>query len=58
VGKRSFSAAQLTENIRAFMDMIVRARPAAAKGQYIKNLAISSTMSPSVQIDPAEFRTA
>lgn len=58
VGKRSFTTEQLIENIRVFMDTIVRARPAAAKGHYIKNIAISSTMSPSVAIDPAEFRSA
>jgi large subunit ribosomal protein L1 len=58
VGKRSFTTSQLTENIRTFMDTIVRSRPAAAKGQYIKSIAVSSTMSPSVAIDPAEFRTA
>jgi large subunit ribosomal protein L1 len=57
VGKRSFPAEQLAENIRVFMDTIVRARPAAAKGAYIKNIALSSTMSPSVAIDSAEFRS-
>ncbi len=56
VGRRSFSAEQLTANVRAFMDTIVRARPSAAKGQYVRSVAISSTMSPSVKIDPNLFR--
>lgn len=58
VGKRSFGPDPLIENVRAFMETIVRARPAAAKGQYVKSVSISSTMSPSVAIDPAEFRSA
>jgi large subunit ribosomal protein L1 len=58
VGKRSFTGEQLVENIRVFLDTILRARPAAAKGHYIRNIAVSSTMSPSVAIDPAEFRSA
>jgi large subunit ribosomal protein L1 len=57
VGRRSFTSEQLAENIRVFMDTIVRARPAAAKGQYIRSIAVSSTMSPSVAIDPADFRS-
>ena len=51
VGKASFSEAQLLENARAFLRELVRARPAAAKGGYIKNLAISATMGPSVTLD-------
>lgn len=58
VGRRSFTPEQLTDNVRAFLETIVRARPAAAKGQYIRTIAISSTMSPSVAIDPGEFRAA
>jgi len=58
VGRRSFSPDQLSANIRAFMETIVRARPAAAKGHYIRSIAVSSTMSPSVAIDPGEFRAA
>ena len=58
VGRRSFSREQLTENIRAFMDTIVRAKPSSAKGQYVRNVAISSTMSPSVPIDVNLFRVA
>ena len=58
VGKRSFTGEQLVENIRVFLDTILRARPAAAKGHYIRSIAVSSTMSPSVAIDPAEFRSA
>ena len=58
IGRRSFTGQQLAENIRAFMDTIVRARPSAVKGHYVKNVAISSTMSPSVAIDPSEFRAA
>ena len=58
VGRRSFTREQLAENIRAFMDTIVRAKPSSAKGQYVRNVAISSTMSPSVPIDVNLFRAA
>ena len=56
VGKVSFGAPQLVDNITAFMDTIVRARPAAAKGTYIKSATVSSTMGPGVRLDPAEYR--
>jgi large subunit ribosomal protein L1 len=56
VGRRSFSEDQLVENVEAFMETILRAKPAAAKGQYVRSVAISSTMSPSVRIDPNLFR--
>jgi large subunit ribosomal protein L1 len=58
VGRRSFTREQLAENIRVFMDTIVRAKPSSAKGQYVRNVAISSTMSPSVSIDINLFRVA
>jgi large subunit ribosomal protein L1 len=58
VGRRSFTAEQLAENIRAFMDTIVRAKPSSAKGQYVRTVAISSTMSPSVPIESNLFRVA
>ncbi len=50
IGKKSFTDEALAENFQALYDVILRARPAAVKGQYIKNLAISSTMSPSVKV--------
>jgi large subunit ribosomal protein L1 len=56
VGRRSFTRDQLAENIRVFMDTIVRAKPSSAKGQYVRNVTISSTMSPSVPIDINLFR--
>ena len=56
VGRRSFTRDQLEENVRTFMDTIVRAKPPASKGQYVRNVAISSTMSPSVRIDENLFR--
>ena len=58
VGRRSFTREQLAENIRVFMDTIVRAKPSSAKGLYVRNVAISSTMSPSVSIDTNLFRVA
>jgi large subunit ribosomal protein L1 len=58
VGRRSFTREQLAENIRTFMDTIVRAKPSSAKGQYVRNITISSTMSPSVPIDVNLFRVA
>jgi large subunit ribosomal protein L1 len=56
VGKASFSEQQLSEDIAAFMDALVRAKPAAAKGVYVRNVAVSSTMSPSVRLDPNPYR--
>ena len=58
VGRRSFTREQLAENIRVFMDTIVRAKPSSAKGQYVRNVVISSTMSPGVPIDINLFRVA
>ncbi|NPB06969.1 MAG: 50S ribosomal protein L1 [Aquificae bacterium] len=51
VGKVSFDEQKLIENIYAAIDAVVRARPPGAKGQYVKNIALSLTMSPSVRID-------
>jgi large subunit ribosomal protein L1 len=56
VGRRSFPKDQLVENIQAFMDTILRAKPSSSKGQYVRSVAISSTMSPSVLIDSNLFR--
>jgi large subunit ribosomal protein L1 len=56
IGKVSFSKADLLRNFRAVVDEIQRAKPAAAKGRYIKSVAISSTMSPGVDVDPAALR--
>lgn len=56
IGKVSFEADQLEENFRAFMDQIVRARPAAAKGAYVRSVTVSSTMGPGVSIDPNLYR--
>jgi large subunit ribosomal protein L1 len=56
VGTASFSADQLTQNVQAFMDTIVRARPSAAKGTYLRSATISSTMGPGVRLDMAVYR--
>jgi large subunit ribosomal protein L1 len=52
VGKVSFSAEKLAENIKAFADSVAKAKPAGAKGTYIQRVAISSTMGPGVKIEP------
>jgi large subunit ribosomal protein L1 len=51
VGKRSFSEANLRDNAMALIEAIVRAKPAAAKGTYLRSLTVSSTMSPGVPVD-------
>jgi large subunit ribosomal protein L1 len=51
IGKASFSEPQLVDNIRAFMDTVVRLKPASAKGQYIRSVTVSSTMGPGIPID-------
>ena len=56
VGKVSFSAPQLADNVQAFMDTIARAKPAAAKGTYIRSATISSTMGPGVKLETAVYR--
>jgi len=56
VGKISFSAPQLAANVQAFMDTIARAKPAAAKGTYIRSATISSTMGPGVRLETAVYR--
>jgi large subunit ribosomal protein L1 len=56
VGKVSFTPAQLTENVTVFMDTIVRAKPSAAKGTYIRSATISSTMGPGVRLETAGYR--
>src|SRR5215218_7671592 len=53
VGKASFDAPQLVENIKAFADAVSKARPAGAKGTYIQRVAVSSTMGPGVKVEPA-----
>jgi large subunit ribosomal protein L1 len=53
VGKISFSANQLTDNASAIINAVRKAKPPAAKGKYVRSIYISSTMSPSVQIDTA-----
>jgi large subunit ribosomal protein L1 len=56
IGKLSFTPEQLETNFSALMDTIVRAKPAAAKGVYIRNVAMSSTMGPGVTIDTTPYR--
>ena len=56
VGKVSFSEQQLAANVQAFMDTIVRAKPSAAKGVYIKSATVSSTMGPGVRLETAGYR--
>ncbi|HEU4987672.1 MAG TPA: 50S ribosomal protein L1 [Rhizobiaceae bacterium] len=53
VGKASFSPEQLEENIRAFADAVIKAKPSGAKGNYVKKVALSSTMGPGLKIDPS-----
>jgi large subunit ribosomal protein L1 len=56
IGKVSFSVEQLEQNYTAFMDTIVRAKPPAAKGQYVRTVAVSSTMGPGFRIDTGIYR--
>ncbi len=54
IGKASFGADQLKENFDALLGAIVKAKPAAAKGQYIKSVAVASTMGPGIKINPVK----
>ncbi|MCW2274420.1 50S ribosomal protein L1 [Rhodoblastus acidophilus] len=58
VGKASFGDEKLAENIAAFVDAVVKAKPAGAKGTYLQRVAISSTMGPGVKVDPSSISVA
>jgi len=55
VGKKSFGAEKLLDNFKTLMEAIIKAKPAAAKGQYIKSVVISSTMGPGIKINPGKL---
>ena len=55
VGKASFSEAQLQENFDALMDAIVKAKPSALKGQYLKSITLATTMGPGVKVSTAKY---
>ncbi len=57
VGKISFDETKIVDNVRVFMDAILRAKPASAKGSYLLSATLSSTMSPGFRLDQAEFET-
>jgi large subunit ribosomal protein L1 len=56
IGKKSFGERQLVENYAALVDEIVRAKPAAAKGRYIRQITLTSTMGPGIHVDPQKTR--
>ncbi|NLJ90129.1 MAG: 50S ribosomal protein L1 [Clostridiales bacterium] len=55
IGKASFANEQLADNFQTLMDAIIKAKPAAAKGQYLKSVVMASTMGPGVKINPAKI---
>ncbi|MEA5004618.1 MAG: 50S ribosomal protein L1 [Christensenella sp.] len=55
IGKKSFDEQKLGENLKSIMDAIVKAKPSAAKGTYLKSVVIASTMGPGVKINPMRF---
>jgi large subunit ribosomal protein L1 len=58
VGKASFEAKKLTDNVNAILDTIMRAKPATAKGVYLKGVSLSTTMGPAVKIDAGVISAA
>lgn len=58
IGKRSFEAGQLVANATTLIEVVLRAKPSAAKGTYMKKVAISTTMGPGLRIDPSAFSAA
>jgi large subunit ribosomal protein L1 len=56
IGKKSFDERQLTENYAALLDEIMRAKPAAAKGRYVRSVTLTSTMGPGIRVDPGKTR--
>lgn len=55
IGKVSFDAAKLVENLQAFVSLIIKSKPSVVKGEYVKNISVSSTMGPGIKIDLNSF---
>jgi large subunit ribosomal protein L1 len=55
IGKASFTEEALLQNIKAFTEAVQKAKPAGAKGTYVKRVAVSSTMGPGVHVDPSSL---
>lgn len=58
IGKKSFGAEKLLQNAQALIDSLVRAKPAAAKGNYLRTISVSSTQGPGIKVDPTAVRAA
>jgi len=58
IGKASFSADKLVQNIKAFADAVQKSKPSGAKGTYIQRVAVSSTMGPGVKVEPSSLFAA
>jgi len=57
VGKASFDEKQLSENVNVLLDAIMRAKPSASKGTYLKSITLTSTMGPGIKVDPTKVKT-
>ena len=53
IGKKSFGPEKLEQNFKALMDAIIKARPASAKGQYLRSVTVAATMGPGIKVNPA-----
>lgn len=53
IGKASFGAEKLEDNFKALMEAVIKAKPATAKGQYLKSVTVASTMGPGIKLNPA-----
>jgi len=56
VGKKSFDEAKLSDNVKAIIDALMKAKPSTAKGQYVRSITLSTTMGPGVKVDMASFQ--
>jgi len=57
IGKKSFEVEKLEENFKTLLETLIKAKPASAKGQYVKGIAISSTMGPGIKVDHQKVLT-
>jgi len=53
VGKKSFAADKIAENVRALLEALLKAKPATAKGTYVRSVTLSTTMGPGIKVDPS-----